>query len=63
MHSSYGTDIIRRRQLQLLGHIARSEPEMDHHRAVRATIEDHLLTGNDLEGNQDRHGLKVLKMI
>ena len=38
MHSSYGTDIIRRRQLQLLGHIARSEPEMDHRCALHAAI-------------------------
>ena len=32
------TDIIRHRWLQLFGHIARSEPEMDHRRALRAAI-------------------------
>jgi len=25
-------------------------------------FEDRLLTGNDLEGDQDRHGLELLKM-
>ena len=57
------TDIIRRRRLQLFGHIARSEPEMDHRRALRATIRGPVLTGNDLEGDQDRHGLELLKTI
>jgi len=32
------TDIIRHRRLQLFGHIARSEPEMDHRRALHAAI-------------------------
>jgi len=45
------TDIIRRRQLQLFGHTARSEPETDHRRALRVPqFEDRQLTGNDLEG-------------
>jgi len=33
------TDIIRRRRLQLFGHIATSEPEMDHRRALRAAVQ------------------------
>jgi len=53
------TDIIRCRRLQLFGYIARSEPEMDHRRALRAAIRGPPAdwSGNDLEGDQDRHGL------
>jgi len=55
------TDIIRRRQLQLFGHTARSEPEMDTVVLYVPQFEDRLLTGNDLQGDQDR--LELLKTI
>jgi len=60
MHSSYGSDIIRHRRLQLFGHIARKwiTVVLD-----VPQFEDRLLTGNDLEGDQDRHGLELLKTI
>jgi len=61
MHSSYR----HHPRLQLFGHTARSEPEMDHSAVVLYVpqFEDRLLTGNDLEGDQDRHGLDLLKTI
>ena len=56
-------DIIRRRRLQLFGHIQSLNLKWITVVLYVPQFGDLQLTGNDLEGDQDRYGLELLKTI